>query len=116
MCIIKRKLKFQDYKNFLEAVQTENKINRLEKNKVEVNSLKEDKKKFMKNSKLISKTKQRFTSEKHQVLTEEVNKIALNSNDDKIMQSIDSKKIYAHGASTDLVSKKEDIKCNNVIN
>ena len=56
MCIIKRKLKFQDYKNFLEAVQTENKINRLEKNKVEVNSLKEDKKKFMKNSKLISKT------------------------------------------------------------
>ena len=57
MCIIKRKLKFQDYKNFLEAVQTENKINRLEKNKVEVNSLKEDKKKIMKNSKLISKTK-----------------------------------------------------------
>ena len=57
MCIIKRKLKFQDYKNFLEAVQTENKIYRLEKNKVEVNSLKEDKKKFMKNSKLISKTK-----------------------------------------------------------
>ena len=57
MCIIKRKLKFQDYKNFLEAVQTENKINRLGKNKVEVNSLKEDKKKFMKNSKLISKTK-----------------------------------------------------------
>ena len=57
MCIIKRKLKSQDYKNFLEAVQTENKINRLEKNKVEVNSLKEDKKKFMKNSKLISKTK-----------------------------------------------------------
>ena len=42
MCIIKRKLKFQDYKNFLEAVQTENKINRLEKNKVEVNSLKKN--------------------------------------------------------------------------
>ena len=42
----KKKLKFQDYKNFLEAVQTENKINRLEKNKVEVNSLKEDKKKI----------------------------------------------------------------------
>ena len=42
MCIIKRKLKSQDYKNFLEAVQTENKINRLEKNKVEVNSLKKN--------------------------------------------------------------------------
>ena len=64
MCIIKRKLKFQDYKNFLEAVQTENKINRLEKNKVEVNSLKEDKKKIMKNSKLISKTKNKDLQEK----------------------------------------------------
>ena len=30
-CLIKRKLKFQDYKNCLEALQTENKINHLEK-------------------------------------------------------------------------------------
>ena len=31
-CVIKRKPKFQDYKNCLEAPQIENKINHLEKN------------------------------------------------------------------------------------
>ena len=36
------------------------------------------------------KTQQRFKSEKHNVFTEEINKIALNSNDDKRMQSVDS--------------------------
>ena len=38
---MKRKLKFQDYKNCLEVVQIENKINHLEKNKIDVASLKE---------------------------------------------------------------------------
>ena len=33
-CAIKRKLKFQDYKNCLEAVQVENKIYHLQKNKI----------------------------------------------------------------------------------
>ena len=32
-CVIKRKLKFEDYKNCLEVTQLENKINYLEKNK-----------------------------------------------------------------------------------
>ena len=36
------------------------------------------------------KTQQKFKSEKHNVFTEEINKIALNSNDDKRMQSVDS--------------------------
>ena len=31
------------------------------------------------------------------------------------MQSIDSIEIYAYGTSKDLVSKKEEIKCNNII-
>ena len=31
-CVIKRKLKFEDYENCLEAAQTENKISHLEKN------------------------------------------------------------------------------------
>ena len=34
--VIKRKLKFEDYKNCLEATQLENKINQLEKNNVDV--------------------------------------------------------------------------------
>ena len=56
MCVKKRKLKFQDYKNCLEAAQVENKINHLEKNKTDVYSLKE----FIKNNKLILKTQQRL--------------------------------------------------------
>ena len=47
-CVIKRKLKFEDYKNCLEAAQIENKINNLEKNKIDVDSLKEDQKEFVK--------------------------------------------------------------------
>ena len=86
-CVIKRKLKFQDYKNCLEAAQTENKTNYLEKN---VDSLKEDKKKFIKNKKLILQIQQRRQSERHNVFSEKINKTALRSNDDKRMQSIDS--------------------------
>ena len=41
MYAIKRKLKFEDYKNCLGAAQIENKINHLEKNKIDVDSLKE---------------------------------------------------------------------------
>ena len=86
-CVIKRKLKFQDYKNCLEAAQTENKTNYLEKN---VDSLKKDKKKFIKNKKLILQIQQRRQSERHSVFSEKINKTALSSNDDKRMQSIDS--------------------------
>ena len=41
--------------------------------------------------------------------------IALSSNDDKKMQSIDSIEAYPYGTGKDLVSKKEYIKCNNII-
>ena len=54
----------------------ENEINYLEKKKTDVDCLKEDKKEFVKN-KLILKTQQRFKSERHNVFTEVVNKIAL---------------------------------------
>ena len=55
-CVIKRKLKFEDYKKLLEGAQIENKTNHLEKNKIHVDSLKENRKEFMKNNKLILKT------------------------------------------------------------
>ena len=67
-CVIKKKLKFEDYKNCLEATQTENKINHLEKNKTDSNSFKEDHKELVKNSKLMLKTQQRRRSEKHVLL------------------------------------------------
>ena len=39
-CVIKRKLKFENYKNFLEATQLENKMNYLQKNKISIDSRK----------------------------------------------------------------------------
>ena len=47
-CVIKRKLKFQDYKNCLKASPIINTVNYLEKKEINVNSLKEDKKEFIK--------------------------------------------------------------------
>ena len=39
-CVIKRKLKFENYENCLEVTQLENKINYLEKNKIDIDKLK----------------------------------------------------------------------------
>ena len=39
-CVIKRALKFENYKNCLEATQLENKTSYLEKNKINIDSLK----------------------------------------------------------------------------
>ena len=58
-CVIKRRLMFQNYKDSL----------------------------F--NNKTILRSQQRFKSDHHNVYTEEVNKIALNSNDDKRLQTFD---------------------------
>ena len=41
--------------------------------------------------------------------------IALSSNDDKRMESIDSTEINAYGMNKDLVCKTEEIKCNSII-
>ena len=60
------------------------------------------------------KTQQGLKSERHNVFTEEINKIALSSNDNKRMQSIDSIETYAYGMRKDLVSER-GIKCNNII-
>ena len=46
MCVMKKKLKFENYKNCLEATQLENKIKYLEKNTMNIDSLK----KIIKNS------------------------------------------------------------------
>ena len=42
-------------------------------------------------------------------------RLLLSSNDGKRMQSIDLIETYAYGTSKDLVSEKEEIKCNNII-
>ena len=71
----------------------------------------------MKNNKLTwIKTQQRFKSERHNVFTKEINKISLSSINDKRIESIDSVETYVYGTSKDLVCKKEEIKCNNILN
>ena len=60
-----------------------------------MNNFKEDHKEFINNNKLISKTQQSFKSEKHNVFTEEINKIAPSSNYHGRMQSIDFIEAYA---------------------
>ena len=66
-CVIKRMIKFNDYKNCL---------------------LKDE---------VISKSKQRFISKKHDVYTENINKIALSNNDDKRIVSLDKITRYPYG-------------------
>ena len=66
-CVIKRMIKFNDYKNCL---------------------LKD---------KVILKSQQRFISKKHDVYTENINKIALSDNDDKIIVSSDKITSYPYG-------------------
>ena len=68
----------------------------------------------MKNNELILKTPQRFKSERNNVFTEEISKIALSSNDDKKMQSIDLIETYAFGINKNVICKRK-IKCNNII-
>ena len=58
-CVIKKGLKFNDYKDCL-----------------------------LKN-KIVLKSQQRFKSETHNVYTQEINKITLSSNDDKRLQTYD---------------------------
>ena len=60
-------------------------------------------------NKLILKTQQRFKSDRHNVFTEEIIKIALSLNDDKRLQSIDLIETYAYGTSKDLICEKEEI-------
>ena len=41
-CVIKRIIKFENYKSCLEATQLENKINHVGKNKIDIESIKEN--------------------------------------------------------------------------
>ena len=51
------------------------------------------------NNKTVYRSQQRFKSYYHDVYTEEFNKIALSSNDDKKLQTSDSITTYPYGTS-----------------
>ena len=93
-CVLKRELKFKDYKKILKDISYFK------------DSLKEKEKEFIRNW-LTLKTQQRFKIERHNVFTKERNGIAISSNDEKRLQSIDSIETYGHGMSKDLIWKKE---------
>ena len=76
-CVIKRELMFENYKDCL----------------------------F--NDKIILKSQQRFKSDHHNVYTEEINKIALSSNDDKRLQTFDKTTTYPYGPNGFKVCKIE---------
>ena len=76
-CVIEQRLKFNDYKDCLL------------------------------NNQIVLKSQQRFKNEKHYVYTEEINKIALSSNDGKRLQTFDRIKSYPYGTSAGKVCKTE---------
>ena len=101
-------------RNCLEATELMNKINYLKENKITIDVIKENCKKFIKNNKSVLQIWQRFKSEKHNVFTEEINKIALSSNGYKKIQSIDLIETYVYGTSKDLEYNIKEIKCNSI--
>ena len=64
---------------------------------------------------MLLKIQQRFISETHNLFTKEINKIALSSNDDKRIQTIDMIETYKYGTSKALISEKKEIKYNKTI-
>ena len=75
-CVIKQKLLFENYKDCL----------------------------F--NNKTVYRSQERFKSYYHDVYTEEVNKIALSSNDDKRLQTSDKITTYPYGTSEMMMINK----------
>ena len=70
-CAIKQKLKFEDYKNYLELNQLEK--NKLSwKNKNPLDSLRKNHEEFIKTNNLILKSQKRFRSKKYTVSNKEI--------------------------------------------
>ena len=59
------------------------------------------------NNEIVLKSQQRFKSEAHNAYTEEINKIALSSNDDKRLQTYDRITSYPYGTSAGKVCNTE---------
>ena len=59
------------------------------------------------NDKTMLKSQQRFQSDCHNVYTEQINKIALSSNDDKRLQTFDKITTYPYGTNAFKVCESE---------
>ena len=56
---------------------------------------------------ILLKSQQRFKSERYDVYTKGINRIALSSNDDKRLQTFDRITLYPYGTSAGKVCKTE---------
>ena len=64
------------------------------------------------NGEVVLKSQQRFKSNYHKVHTEEINNIALSSDDDKRLQTFDGIETYPYGATNEILrafESKENI-------
>ena len=77
------------------------------KYKIDVKGFIENHKDFIINKRLILKLQQRFKSERHNIFTKKISKIAESSNDDKRIQSIYSIETYAYGTKKDVIHQNE---------
>ena len=59
------------------------------------------------NHRVIVRSQQRFRSDHHKVFTEEANKIALSSNDDKRIQTFDKVTTFPYGTNVFKVCENE---------
>ena len=66
------------------------------------------------NDKIILRSQQRFRSDHHRVYTEEVNKIALSSNDDKRIQTFDKVTTFPYGTNVFKVCESEMLSKNKL--
>ena len=67
------------------------------------------------NDEVIIRSQQRFRSDHHKVCTEEVNKIALSSNDDKRIQTFDKVTTFPYGTNVFKVCEGEMLSKNKLI-
>ena len=70
----------------------------------------EDYKDSLFNNNTILRSQLRFKSDLHNVYTEEVNKIAISSNDDKRLQTFDKVTTYPYGTNAFKVCESEMMK------
>ena len=59
------------------------------------------------NDKTMLKSEQKFKSDPHDVYTEQINKVALSSNDDKRLQTFDKITTYPYGTNAFKVCESE---------
>ena len=66
------------------------------------------------NNKTVYRSQERFKSYNHDVYTEEVNKIALSSNDDKRLQTFDRITTYPYGTNVFKICESEMLMVKNL--